>query len=52
LLMAIRRRAQVVTAALSAGIALGFAHLDNQLGLIVAVVASLCVASVTEWRHS
>jgi predicted branched-subunit amino acid permease len=52
LLMAIRRRAQVVTAALSAGIALGFAHFDNQLGLIVAVVASLCVASVTEWRHS
>ena len=52
LLMAIRRRAQVVTAVLSAGIALGFAHLDNQLGLIVAVVASLCVASVTEWRRS
>jgi predicted branched-subunit amino acid permease len=52
LLMAIRRWAQVVTAVLSAGIALGFAHLDNQLGLIVAVVASLCVASVTEWRRS
>jgi 4-azaleucine resistance transporter AzlC len=52
LLMAIRRRAQVVTAILSAGIALVFAHLDNQLGLIVAVVASLCVASVTEWRRS
>ena len=52
LLMAIRRRAQVVTAVLSAGIALGLAHLDNQLGLIVAVVASLCVASVTEWRRS
>ena len=52
LLMAIRRRAQVVTAVLSAGIALGFAHLDNQLGLIVAVVASLFVASVTEWRRS
>ena len=52
LLMAIRRRAQVVTAILSAGMALVFAHLDNQLGLIVAVVASLCVASVTEWRRS
>jgi len=52
LLMAIRRRAQVVTAVISAAVALWFAHLDNQVGLIVAVVASLSVATLAEWRRA
>ncbi|MGB1351646.1 MAG: AzlC family ABC transporter permease, partial [Luminiphilus sp.] len=50
LLMAIKRKSQVVTAVISAGIALWFAHLDNQLGLIIAVLVSLVVATINEWR--
>ena len=50
LLMAIKRKSQVVTAVISAGIALWFAHLDNQVGLIIAVLVSLVVASINEWR--
>ena len=50
LLMAIKRKSQVVTAVISAGIALWFAHLDNQVGLIIAVLVSLVVATVNEWR--
>ena len=52
LLMAIRRRAQVVTAVISAAVALWFAHLDNQVGLIIGVVASLSVATLAEWRKA
>ena len=50
LLMAIKRKSQVVTAVISAGIALWFAHLDNQVGLIIAVWVSLVVATINEWR--
>ena len=50
LLMAIKRKSQVVTAVISAGIALWFAHLDNQVGLIIAVLVSLVVATINEWR--
>ena len=50
LLMAIKRRSQVLTAVLSAVVALSFAGLENQVGLIVAVFASLIVATVIEWR--
>ena len=50
LLMSIKRKSQVVTAAISGGIALWFAHLDNQVGLIIAVLVSLAVATITEWR--
>ena len=50
LLMAIKRRSQVMTAVLSAVVALSFAGLENQVGLIVAVLASLVVATVIEWR--
>ena len=39
--MAIKRKSQVVTAVISAGIALWFAHLDNQVGLIIAVLVCL-----------
>ena len=52
LLMAIKRRSQVVTALLSAGTALWFAHLDNQVGLIIAVLVSLFVATIMEWRKA
>ena len=52
LLMAIKRKSQVVTAVISAGIALWFAHLENQLGLIIAVLVSLLVATVNEWREA
>ena len=52
LLMAIKRKSQVVTAVISAGIALWFAHLDNQLGLIIAVLVSLLIATVNEWREA
>ena len=52
LLMAIKRKSQVVTAVISAGIALWFAHLDNQVGLIIAVLVSLVVATVNEWRET
>ena len=52
LLMAIKRRSQVVTAVISAGVALWFAHLENQLGLIIAVLVSLLVATVNEWRET
>ena len=47
---AIKRKSQVVTAVISAGIALWFALLDNQVGLIIAVLVSLVVASINEWR--
>ena len=50
LLMAIKRKSQVVTAVISAGIALWFAHLNNQVGLIIAVLLSLVVAAINEWR--
>ena len=50
LLMAIKRKSQVVTAVISAGIALWFANLDNQVGLIIAVLVSLVVATINEWR--
>ena len=50
LLMAIKRKSQVVTAVISASIALWFAHLDNQVGLIIAVLVSLLVATINEWR--
>ena len=50
LLMAIKRKSQVITAVISAGIALWFAHLDNQIGLIIAVLVSLDVATINEWR--
>ena len=49
LLAAIKRKSQVVTA-VSAGIALWFAHLDNQVGLIIALLVSLVVATINEWR--
>ena len=49
LLMAIKRKSQVVTAVISAGIALWFANLDNQVGLIIAVLVSLVVATINEW---
>ncbi len=50
LLMAIRRRSQVMTAVISAVVALAFAGLENQVGLIIAVLASLVAAAVLEWR--
>jgi predicted branched-subunit amino acid permease len=52
LLMAIKRKSQVVTAVVSAAIALWFAHLDNQVGLIIAVLVSLVVATINEWRRA
>jgi hypothetical protein len=50
LLMAIKRKSQVLTAVISASVTLWFAHLDNQVGLIIAVLASLVVATINEWR--
>ena len=50
--MAIKRKSQVVTAVISASFALWFAHLENQLGLIIAVLVSLLVATVNEWREA
>ena len=50
LLMSIKRKSQVVTSVMSAGMTLWFAHLDNQLGLIIAVLASLSIATINEWR--
>lgn len=49
LLMSIKRESQVVTSVMSAGMTLWFAHLDNQLGLIIAVLASLSIATINEW---
>ena len=50
LLMAIKRRSQVVTAVVSGGAALAFAGMDNQVGLIVAVLIALTVATFNESR--
>ena len=50
LLMAIKRKSQVVTAVISVGIAFWFANLDNQVGVIIAVLVSLVVATISEWR--
>jgi predicted branched-subunit amino acid permease len=50
LLMAIKRRSQVVTAVVSGGAALVFAGMDNQVGLIVAVLIALTVATFNESR--
>jgi predicted branched-subunit amino acid permease len=50
LLMAIKRRSQVVTAVVSGGAALAFASMDNQVGLIVAVLIALTVATFNESR--
>ena len=50
LLMAIKRRSQVVTAVVSGGAALAFAGMDNQVGLIVAVLITLTVATFNESR--
>jgi 4-azaleucine resistance transporter AzlC len=50
LLMAIKRKSQVLTAVISASVTLWFAHLDNQVGLIIAVLVSLVVATINEWR--
>ena len=52
LLMAIKRRSQVVTALVSGGAALAFAGMDNQLGLIIAVLIALTVAAFNEPRVS
>lgn len=50
LLMAIQRWSQVVTAVVSGGAALAFASMDNQVGLIVAVLIALTVATFNESR--
>ena len=50
LLMAIQRWSQVVTAVVSGGAALAFAGMDNQVGLIVAVLIALTVATFNESR--
>ena len=52
LLMAIKRRNQVVTALVSGGAALAFAGMDNQVGLIIAVLIALTVAAFNEPRVS
>ena len=52
LLMAIKRRNQVVTALVSGGAALAFAGMDNQVGLIIAVLIALTVATFNESRVS
>jgi len=52
LLMAIKRRNQVVTALVSGGAALALAGMDNQLGLIIAVLIALTVAAFNEPRVS
>jgi len=52
LLMAIKRRNQVVTARVSGGAALAFAGMDNQVGLIIAVLIALTVATFNEPRVS
>ena len=52
LLMAIKRRNQVVTALVSGGAALALAGMDNQLGLIIAVLIALTVATFNEPRVS
>ena len=52
LLMAIKRRNQVVTALVSGGAALAFAGMDNQVGLIIAVLIALTVATFNEPRVS
>ena len=50
LLMTIKRWSQVVTAVVSGGAALAFAGMDNQVGLIVAVLIALTVATFNESR--
>jgi hypothetical protein len=50
--MAIKRRNQVVTALVSGGAALAFAGMDNQVGLIIAVLIALTVATFNESRVS
>ena len=50
LLMAIKRRSQVVTALVSGTAALALGGMDNQLGLIVAVLIALTVATFNESR--
>jgi 4-azaleucine resistance transporter AzlC len=52
LLMAIKRRNQLVTAFVSGGAALAFAGMDNQVGLIIAVLIALTVATFNESRVS
>ena len=52
LLMAIKRRNQLVTALVSGGAALAFAGMDNQVGLIIAVLIALTVATFNEPRVS
>jgi predicted branched-subunit amino acid permease len=52
LLMAIKRRNQVVTALVSGGAALALAGMDNQVGLIIAVLIALTVAAFNEPRVS
>ncbi|MBT6181464.1 MAG: branched-chain amino acid permease [Halieaceae bacterium] len=52
LLMAIKRRSQLVTALVSGGAALAFAGMDNQVGLIIAVLIALTVATFNEPRVS
>jgi predicted branched-subunit amino acid permease len=52
LLMAIKRRSQLVTALVSGGAALALAGMDNQLGLIIAVLIALTVAAFNEPRVS
>ena len=52
LLMAIKRRSQLVTALVSGGAALAFAGMDNQVGLIIAVLIALTVAAFNEPRVS
>ena len=47
----IKRSSQVLTAVVSAGVAIVFAGLDNKLGLMVAVFAGLLVAVIMEWRE-
>ena len=51
LILGIKRSSQVLTAVVSAGVAIVFAGLDNKLGLMVAVFAGLLVAVIMEWRE-